>query len=111
MRRIFTTRAAIIIAVATIMVAISAGVSLGAPVLPYGMTSAPGMSGTCTNCHAYAPAPTTPPVVTPPTPTTPPVVTAGDNEKPEVEKAVTHKKAHHKKHHAKRHVRHHRERD
>ena len=31
-----------------------AGVALAAPVLQPGVTSAPGMSGTCTSCHTYA---------------------------------------------------------
>ena len=115
MQRTFGKRAAIVVAAATVVVALSASVALAAPVLPYGTTSAPGMSGTCTNCHTYAPAPTPAPVVTPPAPTpaptpapvvTPPATTPapvvtptkGDEGKDDVEKAATPKKHHHKKH-------------
>ena len=60
---------------ATALVAASVATALAAPVLQPGVTSAPGMSGVCTDCHVYATPPVvTPPVVTPPV-VTPPVVT------------------------------------
>ena len=54
MEKTFGKRVAIVAAAATVVVALSASVALAAPVLPYGTTSAPGMSGTCTKCHTYS---------------------------------------------------------
>ena len=117
MRR--TPKKAGIVALATCaIVAIFAATAFAAPVLQPGVTSAPGMSGVCTDCHVYASAPTTPPVVTPPVVTppvvtppvvTPPVVTppttttpsvgkehdGDDNEKPAAKKAA--KAKHHQR--------------
>jgi hypothetical protein len=57
------------------LVALAATALVAAPVLQPGVTSAPGMTGVCTDCHVYATPPVvTPPVVTPPV-VTPPVVT------------------------------------
>ena len=41
-------------AAAVVIVALSAAAAFAAPVLAPGTTSAPGMSGTCTDCHTYA---------------------------------------------------------
>ena len=50
---------AIVVAIAvTAIVAGSVASAFAAPVLQPGVTSAPGMSGVCTDCHVYA----TPPV-------------------------------------------------
>jgi hypothetical protein len=102
MKRVHS-KALIVAATAILAIAVTAGVAFAAPVLQPGVTSAPGMSGVCTDCHTYATAPTTPPVVTPPTNPAPP--TAGENEKGDNEKPVVHK-AKKAKHHkaAKRHV-------
>jgi hypothetical protein len=68
-------KAGLVALAATALVAASVATALAAPVLQPGVTSAPGMSGVCTDCHVYATAPVvTPPVVTPPV-VTPPVVT------------------------------------
>lgn len=47
-------KAAAASAMAIAMLALAAAVATAAPVLRPGQTSAPGMSGTCTNCHTYA---------------------------------------------------------
>ena len=39
---------------AAVALVVFAGTAAAAPVLQPGTTSAPGMSGTCTNCHTYA---------------------------------------------------------
>ena len=116
-------KAKFVAAAAIAILALSVATAFGAPVLQPGVTSAPNMSGVCTNCHVYATPPVvTPPVVTPPVVTppvvTPPVVTppsAGDDhEKADVEKAhKTQKaeKAHKAKKHAHKVVRHLSERD
>ena len=57
------------IASAIAILAVSAAAAFAAPVLQPGVTSWPGMSGVCTDCHTYA----TPPVVDPPV-VDPPVV-------------------------------------
>ena len=126
-------KAKFVAAAAIAIIALSVATAFGAPVLQPGVTSAPGMSGVCTNCHVYATPPVvkppvvTPPVVTPPVVTppvvTPPVVTppvvappsAGDDhEKADVEKPHKVKKAvkaHKAKKHAHKVVRHYSERD
>ena len=49
------TRLALAAIAAVAILALSATVAFaGPPVLPAGVTSAPGMHGTCTNCHTYA---------------------------------------------------------
>jgi len=55
---------AIVGVLALAVLIISAGTALAAPVLMPGVTSAPGMSGTCTDCHTYAPSSTTTPTTT-----------------------------------------------
>jgi hypothetical protein len=68
-------KAGLVAFAAMALVAASVATALAAPVLQPGVTSAPGMSGVCTDCHVYATPPVvTPPVVTPPV-VTPPVVT------------------------------------
>jgi len=52
-------KAAIVAAVAAIVFVLTAATAFAAPVLQPGTTSAPGMSGTCTDCHTYAAAPKT----------------------------------------------------
>lgn len=47
-------KVAAVTAAAAVIVALFAAVAVAAPVLQPGTTSAPGMSGTCTNCHTYA---------------------------------------------------------
>ena len=47
-------RAAVVLAMAAVAALVSATTAFAVPVLQPGVTSAPGMSGTCTNCHAYA---------------------------------------------------------
>jgi hypothetical protein len=49
-----TKKAALVGALAALVLALTVGVAFAAPVLQPGTTSAPGMSGTCTNCHTYA---------------------------------------------------------
>jgi hypothetical protein len=113
MRRTPIKKAGIVALTATAIVVIFVATALAAPVLQPGVTSAPGMSGVCTDCHVYAKTPATPPVVTPPVVTpptvTPPVVTppsageghesdeAGTSEVKKTESKVT-TKASHKKH-------------
>ena len=53
-------KAAIAGATAVFVLAMTAAVAFAAPVLQPGVTSAPGMSGTCTNCHTYASTPAAP---------------------------------------------------
>jgi len=52
-------KAAIAGAIAAFVLAMTAGAAFAAPVLQPGVTSYPGMSGTCTDCHTYAKAATT----------------------------------------------------
>jgi hypothetical protein len=53
-------------AIAAAIVAVTAAAAFANPVLQPGQTSAPGMSGTCTDCHTYAkPASTAAPIVKP----------------------------------------------
>jgi hypothetical protein len=54
MHRILGKKAAIAGMMALAILALTAAVAVAAPVLQPGQTSAPGMSGTCTNCHTYA---------------------------------------------------------
>ncbi len=54
MREKLGTRLEIVLGIAALAVAMSAGVAFGAPVLRPGVVSAPGMSGVCTDCHRYA---------------------------------------------------------
>ncbi|MDR3686015.1 MAG: hypothetical protein P4L93_03525 [Coriobacteriia bacterium] len=55
-----------VVAAVVVVGALAAGVAFAAPVLQPGQTSAPGMSGTCTDCHTYAKATSiTAPVATP----------------------------------------------
>jgi hypothetical protein len=54
MRHLSSKKAILVGATALAIVALSAAVALAAPVLQPGTTSAPGMSGTCTDCHTYA---------------------------------------------------------
>lgn len=54
MRNTLSKKAIVAAAVALVALAITAGAAFAAPVLQPGTTSAPGMSGTCTNCHTYA---------------------------------------------------------
>ena len=54
MHRILGKKAAITGVAAIAILMLSAAVAIAAPVLQPGQTSAPGMSGTCTNCHTYA---------------------------------------------------------
>lgn len=54
MRRFFGKKAAIVGVMAVAIIALSAANAFAAPVLQPGTTSAPGMSGTCTDCHTYA---------------------------------------------------------
>lgn len=58
MRKTLSNKAVVAVAVALVALAITAGAAFAAPVLQPGVTSAPGMSGTCTNCHTYAAAKT-----------------------------------------------------
>lgn len=60
MQRNLSTKAAFAVAIAIIVVAMSAVAAFAAPVLQPGVTSAPGMSGTCTDCHTYAKPASTP---------------------------------------------------
>ncbi len=54
MHRNLGKKAALAAALAIVALAFSATTAFAAPVLRPGVTSAPGMSGKCTNCHAYA---------------------------------------------------------
>lgn len=54
MRSHLRKRAAVVFAGAAVAAMIGATTALAAPVLQPGDTSAPGMSGTCSDCHAYA---------------------------------------------------------
>jgi hypothetical protein len=54
MQHIFGKKALLAGAIAAVVTALFAGAAIAAPVLQPGTTSAPGMSGTCTNCHTYA---------------------------------------------------------
>lgn len=54
MRKHLGKKLAAVIAAAVVVAAIAAGAAFAAPVLQPGQTSAPGMSGTCTDCHTYA---------------------------------------------------------
>lgn len=54
MHKSLRKRAAVVFAIAAVAALVTAGTALAAPVLQPGVTSAPGMSGTCTNCHTYA---------------------------------------------------------
>lgn len=54
MRKTLSKKAVLAAAIAVVAIAITAGAAFAAPVLQPGVTSAPGMSGTCTNCHTYA---------------------------------------------------------
>lgn len=115
MRRTLPKKAGLVALAAIAIIAVFVATALGAPVLQPGVTSAPGMSGVCTNCHTYA----TPPVVTPPAPGVPPVVTppavtppvVGAGHESEGSDGHVAKKAVHKKHHHRKAVRHHRQRD
>ena len=53
-RNLGRKKAAIVGAVAALAFVLSAATAFAAPVLKPGTTSAPGMSGTCTDCHTYA---------------------------------------------------------
>ena len=112
MRRNLGKKVWLVAAMTAALVVVFVATALAAPVLQPGVTSYPGMSGTCTNCHTYAtppaPAPAPTPVATPPAPTTPTVGTSGggdDGDRPVI------KKAKHKKHHRRHHARARRERD
>ena len=119
MRRTLPKKAGLVALASIAIVAVFVATAFAAPVLQPGVTSAPGMSGVCTNCHTYAKPPVvTPPVVTPPTVTppvvTPPTTTPGAGEGREKEGSDDHvakKVVHKKKHHHRKAVRHHRERD
>jgi len=105
MRKTPAKKAAIVVVIAMALIALSAAIALGAPVLQPGTTSAPGMSGVCTDCHVYATTPVvTPPVVTPPS-TTPP--SAGESHDSDEAPRPVAKASHHKKHHHRKAVRHH----
>jgi hypothetical protein len=54
MRTYLRKRAAVVFAGAAVVVMVGASAAFAAPVLQPGQTSAPGMSGTCTDCHTYA---------------------------------------------------------
>ena len=54
MRKHLGKRLVAVIAAVVVVGALAAGAAFAAPVLQPGQTSAPGMSGTCTNCHTYA---------------------------------------------------------
>ncbi|HEY5540268.1 MAG TPA: hypothetical protein VIL41_02310 [Coriobacteriia bacterium] len=54
MRKHLGKRVAIVFVAAAVAAIVAAGTALAAPVLQPGVNSAPGMSGTCTNCHTYA---------------------------------------------------------
>jgi len=113
MRRTLPKKAGLVALASIAIVAVFVATALAAPVLQPGVTSAPGMSGVCTDCHTYAKPPVvTPPVVTPPV-VTPPTTTPGAGERHEKEGSDEHvaKKAVHKKHHHRKAVRHHRVRD
>jgi hypothetical protein len=54
MRKFSRQNVAIVAVSGAFVLALSAAAAFAAPVLQPGVTSAPGMSGTCTNCHTYA---------------------------------------------------------
>jgi hypothetical protein len=54
MRKKLGRKAAAVGATAIVILALASAAAIAAPVLKPGQTSAPGMSGTCTNCHTYA---------------------------------------------------------
>jgi hypothetical protein len=54
MRANLWKRAAVVLAGAAVIVMVGVTTALAAPVLQPGQNSAPGMSGTCTDCHTYA---------------------------------------------------------
>ena len=114
MRMTLPKKAGLVALASIAIVAVFVATALAAPVLQPGVTSAPGMSGVCTNCHTYATPPVvTPPVVTPPVvtpPTTTPVAGAG-HENEGSDEHVAKKAVHKKKRHHRKAVRHHRERD
>jgi hypothetical protein len=65
MRRSFGKRAAIVLAIASVAVILSASVAVAAPVLKPGVTSWPGMGGVCTDCHTYSTPAAAKPVASP----------------------------------------------
>ena len=65
MRKHLGTRFVAVMAAMVVIGALTAGAAFAAPVLQPGQTSAPGMSGTCTNCHTYAKAPAAAPAAAP----------------------------------------------
>ena len=115
MRRTLPKKAGLVALASIAIVAVFVATAFAAPVLQPGVTSAPGMSGVCTNCHAYAKPPVvTPPVVTPPAVTPPTTTSPGagaGHEKEGSDDHVAKKVVHKKKHHQRKAVRHHRERD
>lgn len=54
MHKFLGKKAAVAAAIAAVVLAVTAAAAFAAPVLQPGTTSAPGMSGTCTDCHTYA---------------------------------------------------------
>ena len=54
MHKTLSKKIVIVGMVAALALVLSAGAAFAAPVLAPGTTSAPGMSGTCTDCHTYA---------------------------------------------------------
>lgn len=68
MRKTLGKRAVMIAATAVAVIALSAAAAFAAPVLQPGQTSAPGMHGTCTDCHTYAKAVAATPAKKPATP-------------------------------------------
>jgi hypothetical protein len=65
MRKSLVKKAAIVAAIAAVATAAFAGTAFAAPVLQPGVTSAPGMSGVCTDCHTYAKPAVAKPAATP----------------------------------------------
>jgi hypothetical protein len=127
MRRILAKKTWLVAIAATAFMAVTVATAFAAPVLQPGVTSAPGMSGVCSDCHTYATPPVvTPPVVTPPVVTTPvatppgvtppvvtsPVVTAStageDHHEDGADEHVAKQAAHTKHHKARRHKKAHR---
>jgi len=54
MRKHLGKKLVAVVAAVVVVSALAAGAAYAIPVLQPGQTSAPGMSGTCTNCHTYA---------------------------------------------------------
>jgi hypothetical protein len=98
MRKHLSKKTIQLVGFVVVIALMTAGVAFAAPVLQPGVTSAPGMSGVCTDCHTYATPPASSGGTATPTPSTPPSAGSGEHEKDDGDKPATHKAKKHKKH-------------